>query len=82
MNGIPWTGDDAFRRELATTSKARLKLRISAGALIAIVSAGHVLEGLLDDTLPSKGLALFGLGLGLYVAAHYSLLLAAKRNLA
>jgi len=82
MNGIPWTGDEAFRRELATTSKARLKLRISAGALIAIVSAGHVLEGLLDDKLASKGLALFGLGLGLYVAAHYSLLLAAKRNLA
>ena len=82
MSGIPWTGDEAFRRELATTSKARLKLRVSAGALIAIASASHVLQGLLDDTIASNGLALFGLALGLYVVAHHSLLLAAKRNLA
>jgi hypothetical protein len=82
MNGISWTGDEAFRRELGSTSKSRLKLRISAGALIAIVSASYVLQGLLDDTAASNGLALFGLAFGLYVAAHYSLLLVAKRNLA
>ena len=82
MSDIPWTGDEAFRRELATTTKARLKLRISAGALIAIASASHALQDLLDDKITSNGLALFGLGFGLYVAAHYSLLLAAKRNLA
>jgi len=80
MSDIPWTGDEAFRRELAATSRARLKLRISAGALIAIVSASHVLQGLLNDTIASEGPALFGLAFGLYVVAHYSLLLAAKRN--
>jgi hypothetical protein len=81
MTSVPWTGDEAFRRELATTSKARLKLRVSAGFLIAIVSAGHVLDGILNHTLASKGLPLFGLCCGLYVAAHHSLLLLVKRDL-
>jgi hypothetical protein len=40
-----------------------------------------VLEGLLDSTMASKGLSLFGLALGLYIAAHYSLMLMAKRAL-
>ena len=79
IQDLPWIQDEAFRRELATQSKARLKLKISAGALIAIVSASHVLEGLMHSTMASKGLSLFGLALGLYVAAHYSLLLMAKR---
>lgn len=81
MTGMPWTGDEAFKRELATISKARLKLQVSAGALIAIVSASHVLEGVLNSTLSAKGLPMFGLTLGLYVVAHYSLLLLAKRDL-
>lgn len=81
MDGMPWTGDEAFKRELATTSKAHLKLRVSAGALIAIASASHVIEGLLSGTLASKGLPLFGLVFGLYIAAHHSLLLFAKRDL-
>lgn len=81
MTSMPWTGDEAFKRELATTSKARLKLRVSAGLLIAIVSASHVLGGALNGTLASKSLPLFGLAFGLYVAAHYSLLLFAKRDL-
>jgi hypothetical protein len=81
MTDLPWTGDEAFKRELAAFSKTRLKLQISAGALIAIVSGSHVLEGLLDSTMASRGLSLFGLALGLYIAAHYSLMLMAKRAL-
>jgi hypothetical protein len=81
MTGMPWTGDEAFRRELATTSKARLKLRISAGALIAIVSASHLVDGALHQTLATKNLPLFGLALGLYVVVHFSLLLWTKREL-
>ena len=81
MTSIPWTGDEAFKRELATISKARLKLRVSAGAVIAIVSASHVLQGILNSTLSAKSLPLFGLAFGLCVAAHYSLLLRAKRDL-
>ncbi len=69
----------AFRRKLATRSKFRLKLQISAGALLAIVSASHVLSGLVDGDMASKGLSTFGLVIGLYVAAHYSVLLIAKR---
>ena len=81
MTGLPWTGDEAFRRELAGLSKSRLKLQISGGALLAIVSAGHVLDALMNGTLASKELWLFGMMLGLYVAAHYSMLLFAKRSL-
>jgi hypothetical protein len=81
MTDLLWSGDEAFRRKLATLSKTRLKLQVSAGALLAIVSASHVLEGVVQSTLASKGLSMFGLALGLYVAAHYSLLLIAKRTL-
>jgi len=69
----------AFRRELATRSKSRLKLQISAGALLAIVSGGHVLSGVIDGDLASGSLSMFGLAIGLYIAAHYSVLLIAKR---
>jgi hypothetical protein len=81
MTTLPWVGDEAFRRELAALSKTRLKLQISAGALIAIVSGSHVLVGLLDSTITSQGLSLFGLAAGIYIAAHYSLVLMAKRSL-
>lgn len=81
MSQRPWGGDEAFRRELAALTKTRLKLRVSAGALIAIAAGSHVLEGLVYGTLPSKGVALFALLFGLYVAAHYSMLLVAKRAL-
>ena len=70
-----------FRRRLATRSKARLKLQISAGALLAIVSGSHVLSDVMDGDLTSKGLSLFGLAIGLYIVAHYSALLLAKRAL-
>ncbi len=73
------SGASAFRRQIAGLSKTRLKLQISAGALIAIVTASHALSGLLDGTLASKGLSLFGLAAGLYVIAHCSALLIAKR---
>ena len=69
----------AFERQIAALSKSRLKLQISAGALVAIVSASHVLSGFMDGDFGSKGLSLFGLALGLYVASHYSMLLKAKR---
>jgi len=71
----------AFRRSLATRSKTRLKLQISAGALLAIISGSHVLTGVMEGDLASKGLSMFGLAMGLYVAAHYSVLLTAKRAL-
>jgi hypothetical protein len=71
----------AFQRELATRSKTRLKLQISAGALLAIVSGSHVLSGVVDGDLGSKGLSMFGLVIGPYVAAHYSALLLAKRSM-
>ena len=71
----------AFRRSLATRSKTRLKLQISAGALLAIVSGSHVLTGVMEGDLASKGLSMFGLAIGLYVVAHYSVLLLAKRAL-
>jgi hypothetical protein len=69
----------AFRRKLATRSKLRLKLQISAGALLAIVSASHVVSGVLDGDVAAESLSMFGLMVGLYVAAHYSVLLIAKR---
>ena len=81
MTDLPWSGDEAFRRELAGLSKSRLKLPISGGALLAIVSASHVLDALMNSTLASKELWLFGMMLGLYAAAHYSMLLFAKRSL-
>jgi hypothetical protein len=81
MTELPWMRDEALRRELAAQSTTRLKLKIGAGALIAIVSASHVIEGAMHGTISAKGLSLFGLALGLYVAAHYSLLLIAKRAL-
>jgi membrane associated rhomboid family serine protease len=71
----------AFRQKLARRSKLRLKLQISAGALLAIVSAGHVISGVLDGDVAAKSLSVFGLMVGLYVAAHYSVLLIAKRAL-
>jgi hypothetical protein len=52
MNELTLAEGLAFRQSLSTRSKLRLKLQISAGALLAI---------------------------GLYVAAHYSVLLVAKR---
>ena len=81
MSDLPWTGDEAFRRELAGLSKSRLKLLISGGALLAIVSGSHVLDALMTNTMASKELWVFAMMLGLYVAAHYSMLLFAKRSL-
>jgi hypothetical protein len=75
------TAADVFNAELAALSKSRIKLQISAGALIAIVSASHVIDGVIDGALASKGVALFGLALGLYLLTHYSVLLMAKRAL-
>jgi hypothetical protein len=71
----------AFQRKLAARSKGRLKLQISAGALLAIVSASHVISGIMDGDLASRGLSMFGLAIGLFVAGHYSVLLMAKRAL-
>jgi hypothetical protein len=79
MNELTLAEGLAFRRKLATRSKLRLKLQISAGALLAIVAGSHVLSGILDGDLSSKGLSMFGLAVGLYIAAHYSVLLVAKR---
>ena len=81
MTTLPWAGNESFKRELAALSKTRLKLQISAGALIAIVSGSHVLAGLIDSTTASRGLSLFGLAGGLYITVHYSLVLMAKRSL-
>jgi hypothetical protein len=81
MNELSLEEGLAFRRQLATRSKGRLKLQISAGALLAIVSASHVLSGVMEGDLASKGLSMFGLAIGLYVVAHYSVLLLAKRAL-
>jgi hypothetical protein len=81
MSGLSLEEGLAFQRELATRSKTRLKLQISAGALLAIVSGSHVLSGVVDGDLASKGLSMFGLAIGLYVAAHYSALLMAKRSM-
>ena len=75
------TAADVFNAELAALSKSRIKMQISAGALIAIVSASHAIEGIIDGALASKGVALFGLALGLYLVTHYSVLLMAKRAL-
>jgi hypothetical protein len=76
------SGDSgAFQRQVAALSETRLKLQISAGALIAIVSASHVLSGLVDGDPGSNGVALFGLVAGLYIAAHYSVLLKARSAL-
>src|SRR5258705_12014507 len=79
MNELSLEEGLAFRRRLATRSKSRLKLQISAGALLAIGSASHVLSGVMDGDLASKGLSMFGLATGLYGAAHSSVLLTAKR---
>ena len=81
MNELTLEEGLAFRRRLLTRSKGRLKLQISIGALLAIVSASHVLSGVMEDDLASKGLSMFGLAIGLYIAAHYSVLLIAKRAL-
>ena len=81
MNELSLEEGLAFRRQLATRSKTRLKLQVSAGALLAIVSASHVLSGVVDGDLAPNGLSMFGLAIGLYVAAHYSVLLMAKRAL-
>jgi len=81
MNELSLEEGLAFQRELATRSKTRLKLQISVGALLAIVCGSHVLAGVLDGDLTSKGLSMFGLAIGLYVAAHYSALLLAKRSM-
>ena len=49
------SGDSvAFQRQVAALSKTRLKLQVSAGVLIAIVSASHVLSGIMDGDLGSK----------------------------
>ena len=81
MNELSLEEGLAFRRQLTMRSKCWLKLRISAGALLAIVSASHVLAGVIDGDVESKGLSMFGLAIGLYIAAHYSVLLTAKRAL-
>lgn len=81
MTGAPSTGDEAFRRKLAALTKPQLKLRVSAGALIAIVSASHAVAGAIGEQEAGSGWPLLGLAFGLYVAAHYSLLLWAKRGL-
>src|SRR5215211_5926735 len=81
MNELSLEEGLAFRRQLATRSKTRLKLQISAGAILAIVSASHVLSSVMEGDLASKSLSMFGLAIGLYVAAHYSVLLMAKRAL-
>jgi len=79
MNQLTLEEGLAFRRKLSTRSQLRLKLQISAGALLAIASASDLLSGLLDGDLASKGLSMFGFAIGLYVAAHYTVLLIAKR---
>ena len=81
MNQVTLEEGLAFQRRLAMRSKSRLKLQISAGALLAIVSASHVLAGAMEGDLASKGLWMFGLAIGLYAAAHFSVLLTAKRAL-
>jgi hypothetical protein len=77
----PITASDVLNAEITTLSKSRLKLLISAGALMAIVSGSHVIDGVLNGTLASKGVWLFILALSLYQATHYSVLLSAKRAL-
>ena len=78
MNGFISNDGAALHRQVAALSKTHLKIKISAGVVIAIVSASHVLSGLLDGDIASKGVSLFGLAVGLYIAAHYSVLLKAK----
>ena len=78
MNGLISDDGAALHRQVAALSKTHLKIKISAGVVIAIVSASHVLSGLLDGDIASKGISLFGLAAGLYIAAHYSVLLKAK----
>jgi len=75
------TAVDVFSAELAALPKTRLKLQVSAGTLIVIVSASHVLDGIMDGSLASKGVWLFTLAVGAYLATHYSMLLMAKRAL-
>jgi hypothetical protein len=81
MSGLMSDNGVALHRQVATLSKNRLKLQISAGALIAIVSASHILSGLVDGDIASKGVSLFGLAIGLYITAHYSVLLKLKSAL-
>jgi hypothetical protein len=78
MNGLLSGDGIALHRQLAALSKTRLKLQVSAGVLIAIVSGSHVLSGLMDGDIASKGISLFGLAAGLYIAGHYSVLLKMK----
>ena len=78
MRGLMSDDGVALHRQVATLSKGRLKLQISAGFLITIVSASHVLSGLIDGDVASKGVSLFGLAIGLYITAHYSVLLKLK----
>ena len=75
MNGILSNEGIALQKQVAALSKSGLKLRISGGVLIAIVSASHVLSGIMEGDIASKGLSLFGLAVGLYIVAHYSVLL-------
>jgi hypothetical protein len=79
MNGLMSDDGAALHRQVASLSKTHLKVKISAGVVIAIVSASHVLSGVMDGDITSKGVSLFGLAVGLYIAAHYSVLLKAKR---
>ncbi len=81
MGGLISGDGIAFHRQVASLSKTKLKFKISGGALIAIVSASHVLCGIVDGDLGSNGLSLFGLAIGLYAVAHYSVLLKAKSAL-
>ena len=78
MNGFISNDGAALHRQVAALSKTHLKIKISAGVVIFIVSASHVLSGLIDGDIASKGVSLFGLALGLYITAHDSVLLKAK----
>lgn len=78
MSGLFSRDGAALHRQVAALSKGHLKLKISGGVLIAIVSASHVLSGLMDGDIASKGLWLFGLTIGLYAVVHYSVLLRLK----
>ncbi|MBX9828974.1 MAG: hypothetical protein K2Y27_28795 [Xanthobacteraceae bacterium] len=75
MSGLISGDRVALHRQVAALSKSRLKLQISAGVLIAIVSGSHVLSGLMDGDIAAKGVSLFGLAVGLYITGHYSVLL-------
>jgi hypothetical protein len=75
------TSADVFHAEVSALSAGRLRLQIAALALLAFASGSHVVEGLADGTLSSKGIWLFCLFLSVYLSTHYGLLLLAKRAL-